>query len=275
MKSIESVPGIPGATIRRGASLPEELAGAEAVGELSYARPGQLLFTVPGAGRYLARDGSIIELVEEENADAGKVQIFLNGTARGALIHQRGELPLHAATLVPPGGDAALAICGASGAGKSTLASELSRRGWLLVADDTTRVTWDGAQAIAWPSRDTIKLWRDACEARGMDCATLEQVMRDMDKYYLRVPAREEPVALACIVELVTQGEPEAVVSAGDKMALISRNTYRPHHIRPLGKQQDHVRAVAQIASVCTMHRIAGGGALPVGELADAVTQML
>jgi hypothetical protein len=275
MKPIESVPGIPGATIRRVASLPEELAGAEEVGELVYARPGELLFSIPGAGRFLARDGSVIELLEEENADAGKVKLFLNGTARGALIHQRGELPLHAATLVPPGGDAALAICGASGAGKSTLAAELSRRGWTLVADDTTRVTWDGKRAIAWPSRDSIKLWRDACEARGVDCNTLEQVMRDLDKFYLRVPARDEPVSLGYIVELVTQGEPEAVVSAGDKMALITRNTYRPHHIRPLGKQQEHVRAVAQIASVCAMHRLRGGGALPLGELADTVTQLL
>jgi hypothetical protein len=267
----EAVPGIPGAVMRRVPSLPHALAGAEALGTTTYAMPGQLLFAVPGTGRFLARGGVTIDFAEDDGADPGKVQLFLHGTARGALIHQRGELPLHAATLVPPRGGPALAICGASGAGKSTLAAELSRRGWVLVADDTTRLTWDGKRPIAWPSRDSIKLWRDACEASGVDCAVLAQVTRDMEKYYLPVPARQEPAPLRFILELVTQGEPTTAATLGEKMALISRNTYRPSHIRPLGKQQDHVKAVAQVATVCEMIRLKGGGALPLRALADTV----
>lgn len=275
MNRSQPVPGIPGAVIVKVDALPEQLDGGEPAGHAAYAKPGQLLFAVPGAGRFLVRDGAVIEFVEDDGADPGKIELFLHGTARGALIHQRGELPLHAATLVPPGGGAGLAICGRSGAGKSTLAFELSRRGWLLVADDTTRVTWDGTGAVAWPSRDSIKLWRDICEAGNLDCRTLVQVTRDLDKYYMRVATVDEPKALRTVVELVVDEGAAPVTSPADRMALLTRNTYRAAQIHPLGKQSEHVHIVARAASACGMFRLPGGGALNVRALADAVEKML
>jgi len=206
MNGDEPVPGIPGAFIRRVGELPATLPEGEAAGFAAEARPGQLLFVVEGTGRFRATGGALIEFVADPGADEGKLRLFLLGTARGALIHQRGELPLHAATLVPPGRNAAIAICGPSGAGKSTLAAELSRRGWVLVADDTTRITWNGGEAVAWPSRDSIKLWRDAFESSGIDVSRLERVARDLDKYYVRVPARDTPVKLGAIAELAADG---------------------------------------------------------------------
>ncbi len=126
------VAGIPDAIVRSVAELPDHLPGAERAGMYAQATPGQLLQMVPGMARYLARDGMTIDVAAEQCADEGAVDVFLNGAVRAALIHQRGELPLHAATLVPPGGNGAVAICGPSGIGKSTLAAALSRRGWLL-----------------------------------------------------------------------------------------------------------------------------------------------
>lgn len=274
MELPEPVPGMPGTTIRRVPHLPAQLADGRPAGQHAQARPGHLLLVMPGIGSFLARDGSTIEFTPAADADSGAVTLFLNGTARGALIHQRGELPLHAATLVPPGRDAALAICGRSGAGKSTLAAELSRRGWTLVADDTTRVTWNGTRPIAWPSRDTIKLWKDACENTGLDTATLERVMRSMEKFYVRVASRDQPIALGWIVEL-TLKDVDAAMSAGDKMSLVTRNTYRPSQILPLGMQREHVRIVAQTASAVDMFRLPADRSLGVRALADAVEKAI
>jgi len=270
MNGDEPVPGIPGAFIRRVGELPATLPEGEAAGFAAEARPGQLLFVVEGTGRFRATGGALIEFVADPGADEGKLRLFLLGTARGALIHQRGELPLHAATLVPPGRNAAIAICGPSGAGKSTLAAELSRRGWVLVADDTTRITWNGGEAVAWPSRDRIKLWRDAFESSGIDVSRLERVARDLDKYYVRVPARDTPVKLGAIAELAAD-DSGSIASAADRMALVTRNTYRSTHIRPLGMQRDHVRIVAKVASTCAMFRLPGGRTATPAELADMV----
>jgi hypothetical protein len=270
----EAVPGIPGATIRRVDSLAPHLAGGMPAGEHVQAKPGQMLLVMPGTGNFLARDGCVIEFTQEADADSGAVTLYLNGTARGALIHQRGELPLHACTLVPPGRDAALSICGPSGAGKSTLGAELSRRGWSLVADDTTRITWDGTGPLAWPSRDSIKLWKDACEAAGVDTTELERVTKSMDKFYVHVGWHDQPIKLGWIVELTRDG-PSGALSIGDKMALVTRNTYRPSQILPLGMQRQHVRIVAQTASACTVFRLPGDRSLSVEALADAVERAI
>ena len=88
--------------------------------------------------------------------------MILHTSARAALIQERGELALEATTLAAPGGRA-VALCGFSGLGKSTIAAALSRRGWLLLADGVTRVTWDGTTATAWPSHGVLKLWWNAC----------------------------------------------------------------------------------------------------------------
>ncbi len=267
------VPGMPGATIRRVANLPTELPDGKPAGSFAQAKPGHLLSVLPGVGAFSARDGTLIEFAHADDADQGALALHLGGTARGALIHQRGELPLHAATLVPPGGETALAICGASGAGKSTLAAELCRRGWALVADDTTRVTWDGTHPVAWPSRDTIKLWKDACDAAGLDIADLRRVMNGLDKFYVRVAARDKPVRLGTIVELSPSGGADSL-SAGDKMALVSRNTYRPAQILPLGIQRQHVRIVAQTAAACALFRFPGDQTMSVSALADMVERL-
>lgn len=265
----EPVPGIPGAVFQRVANLHEPLADSEPAGPWSRAAPGQLLCTAPDFGTFLVRGGTSVEYAVVEGVDPGWVTLILHGTARGALIHQRGELPLHAATLVPPGGSAALAICGASGAGKSTLACELARRGWSLLADDTTRVTAEAEGMLAWPSTPHLKLWRDACEAAGIDISGLERVTRDMDKYYVPVATHGTPLSLATIIELA-DSDASTPLSAGGKAALVTRHTYRPTQIRPLGVQAAHVRIAGRTASACALHQLPGHARLPVEALADA-----
>jgi len=270
------VAGVPGAVIRRVDGLPRVLADAMPAGQFASAKPGQLLLDVPSVGRFLVRDGVTIEVAPAPDADLGKVTLLLYGSARGALIYQRGELPLHAASLAPPGRDQAFAFCGAAGAGKSTLAAELSRRGWVLVADDTSRITWNTDHAVAWPSRGSIKLWRDACEANGLDVAGLERVTRDLDKYYLPAPARSEPVRLGAVVELLTDGQGQGdALSAGERMSLLTRHAYRQSYIRPLGRQADFVRMVGHVASACRTLRLSGARARPVRALADDIERMV
>src|ERR1700745_225758 len=131
---------IPGVVVRRVDRVSDTLEGAIRVGPYSVARPGALLRVVPSVGRFLAHGGDTIEYCVEANADPAAVDAILHGAVLGALMHQRGELPLHATTLVSPDRASAIALAGHSGAGKSTIAYELTRRGWMVVRGDLTRL---------------------------------------------------------------------------------------------------------------------------------------
>ena len=96
----------PGMAVRFVTRLPDRLSGSRRAGLCAEAIPGKLLLKIPGVARYLVYDGSNIDIAPERDADECDVQMFLAGAARAALIHQRGELPLHAAAIVPPSGHA-------------------------------------------------------------------------------------------------------------------------------------------------------------------------
>jgi hypothetical protein len=269
------VPGVPGAVIREVESLPEHLLGAAQIGPCTEAMPGALLFEVPGIARYLVRDGNTIEVAVAPNADRGAAELFLNGSARGTLIHQRGELPLTATTLIAPNWKC-VAICGPSAFGKSTLAAELCRRGWRLLADDVTRVNWNGSMVIAWPSSDRLKLWRDACEAVRLDASALEPVREGLEKFYAPVPAAATPAALAITVclEIAPIAQIKRFPSA-ESASLLSGATFRPRQIDPLGRRPDHERMILQVSRNCRTMRLEGARMCAVGELADRLEEAI
>ncbi len=272
MELTEFLPGLPDIVLREVATLPSSLPGGEPAGQYSEARPGELLIVIPALGSFLIRGGRSVDFSIDPAADRGIFTQVMNGSARAALIHQRGEYPLHAASLVPPGGVGAIAICGASGNGKSTLAAALSQRGWALVADDTTRISTVTGRPLAWPSSGQIKLWGDACTLIGVVPATLRRVSALMDKYYLPAPAHAEPVRLSAIFELQPGTAPGCrPVEGADRMGLLLRHACRPQFVKPMGGQRAQFDLVRRMAADCRLFGLGGAKALSVEELADSV----
>jgi hypothetical protein len=70
------------------------------------------------------------------------------------------RLTLHASAVAIDGG--AVAFAGPSGSGKSTMAVRLARRGWSLVADDTTILSDRDGMPFVLPMGGTMRLWPDA-----------------------------------------------------------------------------------------------------------------
>jgi hypothetical protein len=261
--------------VRETDTLPEHLEGVAEIAPHTQAAPNALLFEVPRIARYLVRDGKTVDVAVAPDADRAAARLFLLGSARGALIHQRGELALSAATVVAPNWKG-VAICCPSAIGKSTLAAALCRRGWLLVADDITRVSWNGTVAVAWPSSDRIKLWRDAVEMVGESAGALERVRDGMEKYFLPVRATATPAALHLAVRLRVAPYVEQVEVAPDERAgLFGESTFRPRWLDPLGRRGDHARLVAQIARACRGVVLSGARERGIEELADRMAELV
>jgi hypothetical protein len=260
--------GIPGLAVCRADHVPEFLEGSVRVGPHSTARPGMLLRVVAGVGRFLATGGERLEYWLEPGADPAEVEAMLQGGVLGAILHQRGDLPLHATTLVPPGGGGALALAGHSGAGKSTTAFALIRRGWTLVSDDLTRVTIEEGRALAWPGRSRVRLMGDACARFGLDPASLAPVPNWPGKFLVDVPRWDSPVPLTAVAELGGGGGALAVetLEGAAAVQLLLEQTYRAHYVAALGRTKRRFELVAATAASAAILSVRGRA--PVEEVA-------
>lgn len=88
------------------------------------------------AGRFLVENGTQITVEKNSEADDKKLAAFLSTSIIVALLRQRGQVVLHASTVVTPQG--AVAISGQSGAGKSTTQAALLNHNCHMLTDDIT-----------------------------------------------------------------------------------------------------------------------------------------
>jgi hypothetical protein len=271
---IEDV-GIAGVRVRRVARLDDRLEGAVRVGPHSVAKPGALLRIVAGVGRFAAREGRAIDYCPEEGADPAAVEATLKGGVLGALIHQRGELPLHATTLTAPGGGFAVAVAGHSGSGKSTTAYALAARGWTLLSDDLTRVTFVDGKAMAWPGRSRLRLMEDACLHFGLDPIGLEPAPNWPGKYVLDLTGADAPAPLAGVVALQRGEGPLEIerLRGASAARTLAEQTYRLHYVAALGQARNHLEAVAKTASQAQILRVRGQAS--VEEVAEGIERTL
>ena len=153
--------GQPDVTIEMAPIADEPAPGSEVT-----AVNGALVLVVPDIARFRISGGNTIVVDAERGTPERNVRLFLLGSAFGALLHQRGLLPLHANAVEIDG--KAIAFMGASGEGKSTLAAWFHDRGFRVVADDVCVVSikQDG-RPYALPGLARLRLWQDALEASG------------------------------------------------------------------------------------------------------------
>jgi len=208
--------------------------------------PDGVVLCVPGISRYLIEQGCRIFVDPEKGVSPRNVRLFLLGSAFGALLHQRGLLPLHANAIVIEG--RAVAFTGRSGAGKSTLASLFHDRGHRLLSDDVCVIDFDGAgQPIVHAGIPHMRLWRDSLERSGRTPDDFEAVLDGRDKY--TVPARwsdtAEPVPLGAVFTLASAGEDARQVGirrlrGAEALNALIANTYRGHYVARFGDSRRH-----------------------------------
>jgi hypothetical protein len=156
-------PGADAAAITvRAAPVPAALQDATARGATWQIAGKRFLFQVPGVARFLLSGGNEIVFEPAPGVDGGDVSIFLIGTVFGILLHQRGEIVLHASAVRVAG--KAVLFCAPSGSGKSTLAAALAQRGLPLVADDLCAITLRDGVPMVQPDGCHLKLWAQAID---------------------------------------------------------------------------------------------------------------
>jgi hypothetical protein len=222
---------------------------------------GALLLDVPDVARFRIAHGREILIDPAPGASERNLRVFLLGSAMGALLHQRGVLPLHA-NAVEIGGRA-VAFLGRSGAGKSTLAAWFADRGHRILCDDVCAVTLDDRGApLVLPGVPRLRLWADALVSAGRDSADYERSFDGQEKYDVPAAsaAADRPLALAACYVLARVGEGEGEGERIDRLAgaaavdALVANTYRGRFATMLGLTGEHLRRCLAVAGAVPIH---------------------
>lgn len=196
--------------------------------------------TVDGVATYRVKDGKHIDIIPFEGADKESVELFLNGSALGAVLFQRGIIPLHGSSFIYKG--KGIVVCGASGVGKSSVTAAFCKRGAEFVNDDITPVMLSSSSPSSpispeiLPIYSTIKLWEDSLQDLGLQQDGLAKIRPSMQKFYLPTEkSSNSRVKLDTVIILATHQSEEFKserLNGIEKYNLLRKNIYRKSYLR-------------------------------------------
>jgi hypothetical protein len=219
-----------------------------------YERDGETLrLDLLPAGRFRVTGGREI-VVDEAVPASAALRWRLLGLASGALLHQRGALPIHA-TVVEMG-SGGVGFAGQAGAGKSTLAGFLHQRGHPLLIDDISVPFIVGDKIELESGNGVFRLWRNSAESLGI--AGGEAVDPRLEKYEFPTPLRGTGrIPLRALVELFV-GDRVAIepLPPAERLALCWRHTYMRDFLFDPAAVARNFRQCGEVAHRVPMFRL-------------------
>ena len=144
---------------------------------------------IKNVARYRVQNGETMLYSPYEGADEASINLFLEGSALGALLHQRGIIPFHGSSFVYKG--RGITLCGRSGTGKSSITAAFCQQGARFINDDITPINITNSKAIIIPIKTRIKLWDDALLNLKIENNNLQRIRPELNKFYL--PMKKNP----------------------------------------------------------------------------------
>lgn len=128
---------------------------------------------------FYVTNGNHITIENLGTEDEEQIRLYLMGTCMGAILQQRGIIPLHGSCVCKDG--KALVITGNSGAGKSTTAAEFLKRGWKLMSDDVTPIVECSGTYMARSTYPGQKMWQDTIDRSDNSDRVVKNIIREDD----------------------------------------------------------------------------------------------
>lgn len=219
-----------------------------------------ILFNMPDIAIFMIRNGNEILVSKTENALEDQLRLYILGTCMGAILIQRGILPLHGSAIAIDG--KVYAIVGESGAGKSTLASAFLKKGYKLLSDDVISVTFnDDNEPIVIPAYPQQKLWIESLHQFGMNSDNYQPIAERETKFAIPVQSSffEERLPLAGVFELVKMENEEIEIEPIqnlERFYTIYNHTYRNFLFVALGLMDWHFSTTTKILSKIDLFQI-------------------
>ena len=213
--------------------------------------PDMFRLQIPDAGRYLVKNGNLIQMEPRGASDPTAFRMYGLTVAFSACLLQRNLMLLHASGIIRA--EAVFLFAGASGAGKSTLLARLMQRGHQIFSDDVCIL--DGrrdeqGRSLAAASYPLLKL-----DQKGLDrffpASPRKKLWPDAEKFGVSFREGFNPDALpvkgVVLLEkapMIAQIEVQELTGLHAFKAL-SACTYRPGLMSTLDQQKSHARVIS------------------------------
>lgn len=225
----------------------------------------EILFRVKGTAAYYIKSGKeitveVVPNIPEEQKPM--VQVYLMGTAMGALLIQKGILPLHGSCVwkeeMP-----AIAFTGDSGVGKSTIASYFQKNGWSMLSDDVTPLQIENGRTAVYPSFPQQKLWEDALTAGDLSEGNYALLWKEESHRKFAVNSEDyfhdRKEILQAVFQVIVRDQENVTcreIKGVEKAILLREHTYRKFLYAGKEEQQNHFRRCAKMAEELDMYQI-------------------
>jgi len=238
-----------------------------------------LVLNISEVARFRIEGGNSILVDPAPGVPERNIRLFLLGSAFGALLHQRGLLPLHSNAIELDG--RAIAFMGKAGAGKSTLAAWFHDRGHRVVADDVCVVRFlaDG-RAVTLPGLPRLRLWQETLEATGREAGDYQRSYvgdsgwNKFDVPITRQTAVTEQLPLSAVY-LLEQGDPFEIRRLEGLAAAeaIFAHTYRGAYVSAVKGEHSHWSACMTLVRNTPVYRLTRSWGL--GEMEEQRRRLL
>ena len=233
---------------------------------------------VDGVGNFYACDGSEVEYAPADGAGKNEIELYLNGSVYGAILHQRKILPLHGSSFRYKG--VTVLVCGDTGAGKSSLTAAFCLEGAEFLTDDVTPVILKEGTPYILALSDRMKLWGDTLRQLEKEVDGLKNIYRRTDKYYLPMErARGDFFRpdLVLMVEVKEKGPVEfGEISGTDRFAVLRGEIYRPEYLRGMPENEPlYFRVLLKLADRTRMIRITRPAGIRISDMHSSINEYL
>lgn len=246
--------------IKKG-KVPEVLKQALVNTETFKVSKDEYLAFINGVGKFYVAKGKYILYEPSDKLNIETIKLYLLGSCMGAILYQRGILPLHGSCIRIV--DRAVIITGASGAGKSTIAAALRQKNCLSLSDDVVAVNFIDNVLWATPSYPGVKLWEDALARMNIDSdkKSLSRYQEEYTKYALKNVNEfyNHPQEIGYIIEIIPIEQSlvtvEEVIGA-KKLELVVNNMFKGLIAEAMGLRSWYYKQCVTIAACTKIYRI-------------------
>ena len=210
----------------------------------------QFSLHVPDTGNFYAENGNKVLIEAFEPINQQSIELYLNGSVTGAILHQRKQLPLHASSFEQQ--NAGIAISGDTGAGKSSITlGYIKQFGASFLTDDITPIIMNKGFQIA-PIGDSLKLWKNAVEQLAPEEKGLTQIRSDIEKFFYPLRSQDPKSPLRSIYFLKVADQEDITIKelkGAEKFELIFDNIYRKEYLEGMVETKlSYFKTIADLA---------------------------